>query len=72
MSALDIALNPGLMRAEATRLRSLAATLPPAELMRVRLNAVATEFENTADAIDALPPAARADFIDMLRSIRPN
>jgi hypothetical protein len=72
MSALDLVTDPDALRREAERMREAAANLPPSELLRVRLNAAARELDGTADAIDDLPAAMRADLIEMLRSIEPN
>lgn len=72
MSAVNLAQNPELLRRDAEAFRAQAAALPPSEVLRVRLNAVARELDSAADVIESLPADQRADLIEMLRSIAPN
>lgn len=72
MGAVNLAQNPNALREEAALMRGLTERLPKTELLCVRLNAMARELDDTADAIEMLSPEQRADLIEMLKSIAPN
>lgn len=70
MRTPTLAEDPGRLRDEAERMRSGAIKLPQGDAMRTRLFALATELDETAYAIERMPPEQRADLIEMLRAVR--
>lgn len=69
MSAAGLARHPDVLRAEAKRARETADRMDEDDLIAVGLRALAVQLDDIADQIDALPPAARDDLIEMLGTV---